>query len=222
MTLRSLVAAGLLLAMLVSVSAIPGGFVATVHAAPYTLETDATYAVTPDDGEVGVTVAVTFTNTTPDPAGKFSVFNEVELAVHDTASDVAASDDDGALEVAVAVEDEVNVATIGLREPLRFDETVTFELTYALADSDDPQLRVRPSLVIFPAWGFGTSSTVRVRVPVGYEVRVDGDTLTDSGDGLTSGAIGDPSAWLALVTALRPTEYASFDATVPLSGGTAD
>jgi len=55
---------------------------------------------------------------------------------------------------------------------------VELDLTYTLADGDDPQLRVRPSVVVFPAWGFGTTSEVTVTVPGGYEVRVDGDPLT--------------------------------------------
>ncbi|MBW3613662.1 MAG: hypothetical protein KY392_07375, partial [Chloroflexi bacterium] len=98
----------------------------------------------------------------------------------------------------------------------------TFELTYRLPDTDDPRLRVRPSVVVFPAWSFGTEGTVRVSVPDGYEVRVDGDPLTDEDGTYVSGDIEDPSQWLALVTALRPVEYMDIDTTVPLSGGTAD
>lgn len=203
------------------VSAMPG-LVAPVQAAEYTLVSDATYDVRPDEGEIGVTVQLTLTNTTPDPEGQFSVFSEIKVAIHDTATDVAASDTDGALEVAVAVEDDVNVATIELRDDLRFEEETGVELTYVLPDSDDPRLRVRSALVVFPAWSFGTSGEVGVSVPSGYEVRVDGDPLSESGGELTSGPIANPGEWLALVTALRPAEYTDFSATVPLEGGTAD
>ncbi len=192
------------------------------RAAEYTLETSATYDVRPDAGEIAVTVEVTFTNTTPDPSGQFSVFDEVKLAVHDAALDVTATDDDDALDVGIAIEDDVNVATIELRDDLRFEETATLELNYTLPDTDDAQLRVRPSLIVFPAWGFGTSSEVRVQLPTGYEVRADGDQLTEDGAALISGPIEDPTQWLALVTAVRPAEYAEFAATVPLTGGTAD
>ncbi len=192
------------------------------RAAEYTLETSATYDVRPDDGEIAVTVEVTFTNTTPDPSGQFSVFDEVKLAVHDAALDVTATDDDGDLDVVIAVEDDVNVATIELRDDVRFEETATLELSYALPDTDDAQLRVRPSLIVFPAWGFGTSSEVRVQLPTGYEVRADGDQLIEDGAALISGPIDDPTQWLALVTAVRPVEYAEFAAPVPLTGGTAD
>lgn len=193
-----------------------------VRAAEYTLETRASYVVRPAEGVIDVRVAVTFTNTTPDPDGQFSVFDELKIAVHDQATAVAAEDGEGELEVAVAVENEVNVATVALREDLRYEDSAELTLSWTLADSADPQLRVRPTVVVFPAWGFGTASEVRVEIPTGYEVRVDGDPLEQEGDVLTSGPIEDPSRWLALVSAVRPADYVHFDANVPLSGGTAD
>lgn len=214
---------GVLLASLVlAVSAVPGGPVALVRGAEYTLDTSATYDVQPEARQVAVTVDVTFTNTTPDPPGQFSVFDEVKLAVQDQAAGAVASDAEGDLTVAVAVEQEVNVATIALRAPLRYEETTEFQLRYTLPDTEDPLLRVRPSLVVFPAWSFGTSGDVTVTVPVGFEVHVDGDRLTSSAAGLVSGDIADPTQWLALVTAVAEAAYATFDATVPLVGGTAD
>jgi len=193
-----------------------------VRAAEYTMETSAEYVVRPDDGAIDVSVAITFTNTTPDPDGQFSIFDEVKIAIHDEAAEVAAQDAEGELDVGVAVENDVNVATIALREDLRFEETAELSVTWTLPDSEDPQLRVRPSVVVFPAWGFGTASEVRVEIPAGYEVRVDGDLLAEDGDALSSGPIEDPSRWLALVTAVRPVDYVNIDANVPLGGGTAD
>jgi hypothetical protein len=211
-----------LLAAVLAVVGSPAGPARPVAAAEYTLETSAAYNVRPDEGTIGVTIQITFTNTTPDPSGQFSVFDQVKLAVHDDAAEVTASDDDGALDVAVKVENEVNVATVALRDGLRFEESVDLELHYTLRDGDDPQLRVRPSVVVFPAWSFGTTSQVSVAIPSGYDVRIDGDELTQADGQLVSGPIENPAAWLALVTATRPTEYATFEATVPLAGGTAD
>lgn len=209
-----------LLAVLAAI--IPGPHTTVSLAAEYTLETEATYDVRPADGEIRVTVSVSFTNTTPDPDGQFSVFDDVKLAIHDDAAAVTATDGDDELEVEVAVENDVNVATVVLADELRFEETATFDLAYTLADSADPQLRIRPSVIVFPAWGFGTTSAVRVSLPAGYEVRVDGDPLTEESGSLVSGPIEDPSRWLALVTATQPAEYIDVDATVPLAGGTAD
>jgi len=202
-------------------SALPGS-AGRVRAAEYTLASDANYDVRPSDRTIDVGVELTFTNTTPNPAGGFSVFDELSVAIQDQATEVAASDDEGELDVSVAVENGVNVATVQLRDGLRYQEDATVELTYQLPDTDDPRLRVRPSVVVFPAWSFGTSGEVTVTIPTGYEVRVDGDSLTADGATLTSGPIDDPSAWLALVTAVHADEYTEYEANIPLHGGTAD
>ena len=218
--LRALVST-LLVAILAT--SLPGGAVRHAAAAEFTLDTSVTYDVRPEERLVDVAVHVTFTNTAPDTETEFSVFPEILLGVHDGVTAATASDAAGDLEVAVAVNDEgVNVATIALREGVRFEETVEVDVRYALADGNDPQLRVRPSVIVFPAWGFGTSSEVTVTLPGGYEVRVDGDPLTEADGRLVSGPIGNPTQWLALVTAIRPAEYTTFNATVPLAGGTAD
>ena len=212
--------------LLVLVAAV--GWLAGVEARPvvavdgYELETAARYDVRIDSSLIGVQVQVEFTNTTPDPAGRFSVFEELKLAIHDEAERVSARDEGGALDVGVSEENGVNVATIALRDGVRYEDTAVLALTYVLPDTDSAQLRVRPSVVVFPAWGFGTTGTVEVLIPTGYEIRVDGDALTEEGGALVSGTIPDPSAWLALVTAVRPAEYAEHDAVVPLAGGTAD
>lgn len=211
-----------LVALAFAATATPGGPVRPAAAAEYTLETTATYDVRPDAGQIGVAIQMTFTNTTPDPEGRFSVFSEIKLAIHDGATAVTATDGDGELDVSVAAEDGVTVATVALSEELRFEESVDLELRYTIEDGADPQLRIRPSVVVFPAWGFGTTSEVSVSIPNGYEVRIDGDSLSESAGRLVSGAIDDPARWLALVTATRPVEYTSFDANVPLGGGTAD
>ena len=211
-----------LLAIVLAVIAVPAGPTGPVAAAGYELETSAAYDVRPGEGEILVTVQITFTNTTPDPAGQFSVFDQIKLAVHDAATDVTASDDQGALEVLVRVEDGVNVANVALRDDLRFEESVELELAYRLADGTDPQVRVRPSVIVFPAWSFGLASEVSIRIPNGYDIRIDGDELTEAGGRLVSGPIANPAEWLALVTATRPADYATFQATVPLAGGTAD
>ena len=175
-------------------SALPGSAGPARAADEYTLESAATYDLRPDEGAIGVIVQLTLTNTTPDPEGQFSVFSEIKVAIHDGATDVAASDGDGDLDVAVAVEDGVNVATIALRDDVRFEQEAAVELRYTLPDTaDDPHQRVRSALVVFPAWSFGTSGTVAVTIPAGYEMRVDGDPMTEEGGQLVSGQIDDPA-----------------------------
>jgi hypothetical protein len=214
-----LVVAALLVAALAPLGLAP----APALGAEYTMKTAARYVVEPEARRALVSVEVTFTNTTPDPAGQFSLFPSVELAIHDTATDVAATDDEGDLEVTAAARDGVNVATVTLRDPLRFEEAATFRLTYTLPDGPGPQLRIRPSIVVLPIWSFGTSGTVSVELPSDYTVRADGDPLTARREGaasiLESGAIADPTKWLALVSADRATSYETLKGSADLVSG---
>jgi hypothetical protein len=224
---RRLPIPGLLLALLLALAAPLANPPSLRAADAYKLATTVHYAVDPAAGSIAVTVDVTFTNETPDPKGAFSVFETVPLAIHDIAASVAARDAKGALKVEVARNaQDVNVATVTLRDPLRYQKQATFSLTYQLPDGKDAAVRVRPSVVIFPVWSFGTSSQVTVDLPADYEVRADGDALTASREGdvthLTSGPIADPTHWLALVSADRATAMVTASRSVPLSGGTVD
>jgi hypothetical protein len=218
-------AAAVLCAVALGATVVPG-IPSPVAAAEYTLESSASYDIRTNAREVGVRVALDFTNTTPDPAGQFSVFGEIQLAVQDGATRFVARDGDGRLTVTDGTRRvagaTVHVATIELRAPLRYQDSVSVELRYALPDGASARVRVRPSVAIFPAWSFGTSGEVSVEIPQGYEMRVDGDPLTEDGDVLVSGPIDDPAAWVAHVTAVAPPAFADHEATVPLEGGTAD
>ena len=160
------------------------------------------------------------------PAGQVSVFRTIRVGIHDHAAAVTARDASGALKVTTAVTGGVNVATITPRSPVAYNKLARLTLAYELRDGDDPAILVGPHLVSFPAWGFGTSSEVRVELPSDYEVRVDGDDLEASVEGdttvLTSGPISDPRHWLAHVGATREPSYETLQQAVPLAGGTAD
>ena len=223
---RRLVLAGAALMLIACAVVVPQPAVAAGD--EYRMETKATYLVQPAKRAIAVSVKVTFTNTTPDPQGKFSVFEFVPMALQDGAASVAAKDAKGALKVALArdTKNDVNVATVSLRDPLRFNKSTVFTLSYTLPDGAVPSLRVRPSAIVFPAWSFGTKGDVRIDLPSAYEVVADGDLLSASLSGdttvLQSGAIATPGSWLALVTATRPSAYVTLSRTVPLKGGSAD
>lgn len=190
------------------------------------MATIADYAVDPAAGEIAVSVAVKFTNTLPDPTGQVSAFTHVDLAIQESASAVAASDDAGQLQVDVQARDGAQVASVMTRSRVRYNQSVSFILTYRLADGGAPELHVRAGVVKFVAWGFGTSSQVSVRLPAAYEARADGDEMSTDQDGaslvLTSGPIPDPARWLALITAVLPRDYVTLSASVPLASGTVD
>ena len=195
-------------------------------AAAYVLSTRATYTLQPDARRIDVAVAATLTNTTPNPPGQFSVFDELKLAVQDGASAVSAHDASGALTAKLARENGVNVITATLRSGIRYGKHANISIGYQLADGAAEGLRVRPSAVAFSAWGFGTAAEVTVAVPAGYEVQTDGDPVTagtgPDGTTLTSGPIADPTRWLATILATHATQYTTTDRQITLDGGTMD
>src|SRR5207237_5428688 len=134
----------------------------------------------------------------------------------------------GSLRVTLARQASRTVATVALRAPLRHRRSAAFTLTYRLADGANPQVRVRASSVLVPVWGFGTTSTVSVRLPAAYTPRVIGGPLASTTQHdqivLSSGPIRDPPAWSALLVAAAtgPTEYVTVGRHVALAGGTVD
>ncbi len=220
-----LLVAATLLASWLGVAASP---VAVRGANPYAMATVATYTVDPDAGVVDVSVAVTFTNTTPDPAGRYSVFRSVPIPVQDGAQMVAAHDGSGALTAELGGSGSAGgtVATVSLRTPLRYRKVATFTFAYRLADGANPRIRVRGSAIVVPIWSYGTSGSVTVHLPLGFTVATRGATLTAApapdATVLSSGPIEDPATWLALLTATRPAAYETVTRSVPLEGGTMD
>ena len=195
-------------------------------AAPYLLGTDALYRLDAAAAAVEATITVTFTNTTPNPTGSFSSFGSVPLSLQAGASGVVARDGKGSLRITLARQASRTIATVVLRAALRYRQTAAFTLTYRLADGANPQVRVRPSSLMLPVWGFGTTSNVTVRLPVGYTARVLAGALASSTQRdqivLSSGAIRDPPHWSALLVAAKPADYVAVNRRVPLSGGTVD
>lgn len=190
------------------------------------MATKATYEVAPDERQVAVSVDVTFENTTPDPSGQFSLFEVVDLALQEGATEISARDSEGSLTVDTAHKDGYVIASVHPRQGVRYQKTAVFTVAYELADGAAPGLRIRPSVVAFPVWSFGTSGSVEVTIPDRYEVTVDGNDLTpERGDGvvvLASGDIDDPTAWLARLVAIGPSSYQTRSRAVPLGGATVD
>jgi hypothetical protein len=222
---RPLVAALLLGALLAAASVAPG-LPPLARAAEFTMSTAATYSVEPDDGRVAVSVRVTFENTSPDPAGEFSVFNVIDLAIQPGASDLGARDGTGALTVTPTARDGYVQASVRPRQGVRYGDEVTFTLRYSIPDGAAGGVRVGQSLVSFAVWGFGTSGRVTVNLPGSYEVSLDGDEMTAeraaSGWVLESGAIEEPANWLAQLVAVGEASHQTSTRAVPLRAATVD
>lgn len=213
-----------ILAAALSFAALASLVTAPAAAAParYRLLTSAAYRVDVGNRNVHVGVEVAFTNTTPDPPGRYSVFDSAELAIHDGASAVTARDARGDLRVARTRASGVNVASVTLRAPLRYNQTARFRLAYDLPDGSQADVRVRASVVTLPVWSFGTRSEVTLDLPAAYTVRVAGDpmraTTTGATTRLSSGTIPDPAGWLALVSGEQATDRVTARRTVQLGG----
>jgi hypothetical protein len=214
-----------ILAAWLAVSLLPG-VAPAARGADYTMQTRATYEVEPARERVAVSVRVRFKNTTPNPAGEFSVFEVIDLALQPGATDVVARDSRGGLRVTETERDGYVQASVRPRRALRFRDQTAFTLTYRIPDGAAPGTRVRASLIAFPAWSFGTSGSVTVSVPGSYEVSVAGDELaaerTAAGWELVSGPIEDPSRWVAQVIAAGEASHEVASRPVPLTGGTVD
>jgi hypothetical protein len=210
------------LALAAAAALLPAG---SAHAADYIMATVAHYSVDQAAGQIAVRIEVAFSNTTPNPPGQLSGFDHIEIAVHPGASQVSAADADGHLTVQLAQRDGIEYASVAPRSRVGSGDGVDFTLSYRLADGT-PDVHVRPQVVQFPAWGFGTSSAVTVDLPAGYEFQADGGQLTGATDGqgthLASGPISDPAAWVAYVTATTAMTYTTLSRTVALGSGTVE
>jgi len=209
-----------------------GLLVGAVCAAPasadagYTMQTTAHYVVDATARRINVTVTVDFKNTTPDAGGRLSVFDRIELPVQEGASQPGAADSEGQLPVAISVRDGITVASVGPRTRVRFGQESRFTLTFVLADAAATDLHVRPEVVQFAAWGFGTASDVTIDLPPTLVVQTSGDPLaTDAGPvriRLTSGPIPDPTTWLVRLTATGQITFTTVSRRVSLASATVD
>jgi hypothetical protein len=206
-----------------AVTAIPD---AALAAQPFTMRTDATYRVDPTAHRVMVTMGVTFTNTTPDTPGIFSLYSSIPISLQAGASRVSARDASGALGVSVLAGRSRTLATIRLRSSLRYLRSAKFTVSYRLTDGASASVRVRPSMVVVPVWCFGTDGSTSVQVPTGFSTQVTGAKMVATssrlGTQLASGRVANPGHWRALVTAAQPPVYSSVTRSVPLVGGTVD
>jgi len=208
-----------------TVAALSAGSSPARAATGYTMETHVRYRVDATARQVAVSVEVVFTNTTPDTGGASSGFDEVDLAVHEGASQLEAEDATGPLSVSLLT-DDVAHASVSMRSRVGADATASFVLRYVL-DDGAPDVHVRPQVVQFSAWGIGTSGDVSVEVPADYEVSSAGQEMTVRDEGavtiLESGPIADPAAWAVRISGVGDSStYVTQSASVALASGTVD
>ena len=205
-----------------------------VRAAPdLQLVTHATYDLLPAEKRIHVTVDASATNLRPDPPDGRYYYTAARFDVQPAIRNLAAFSGSSTLAArVVSSTKEFTVIEVAFGQGLFHGSTYGFTFGYDIVDPGGvPQrdVRVAASLVAFPVWAFGSEGTagssVSVIVPAGYAVTVEAGNLATSRTSngatvLSSGAIADPAAFYAYLTAERPGAFHETTATVKLPDGT--
>jgi hypothetical protein len=208
-------------ALAVALGTIGGGPAAPSVAAAtpsVTLVTSSTYDVLPAEHRVAVSVGITATSHLQDTVTRRYYVDRAYLVVLPGATNLHLTGPAGAPSVSVTARGAAGT-TLLLRfgTQLGSGKTLALTLTFDLVDPGGPPdraLRISSSLVAFQAWAFGTDgvagTTVRVRLPAGYEALVGRGPLgapTTEEDGhvdLDSGPLTTPGTFVADIFADRP------------------
>jgi hypothetical protein len=193
-----------------------------------TLVTDAAYVVQPDRGRVAVRVAITATNHRHDTLTKRYYYRTAILAVLPLTSGFKLTADAGSPRVSVVERHpSYTLLKLDLGSRLRSGASRSLVLTFNLVDpggAPDRPVRISPTLVSFYAWAFATADTpgssVSVTFPASYTVTIGRGPLTgptvgaDGSQTWTSGPLDLPLAFVADLTADRPSDYVEADRSV--------
>lgn len=225
----------LAIALVLAVMAPVAGLVvpAAVSAADpgLTVVTDATYTVRPEDGNVGVSVAITARNRTSETRTRRFFFDHTFLAVQPGATNLRISGPKDARVKAARRTGDSTLLRIDFGSRLYSGKAATMKLAFDLpgqGESASRQVRVGSSLVTLPVWAFASNgargSSVEVRFPPGWDVAVESgelprrETTADGGTLLGAGPIAAPLDFFAFVSAERPAVYVDRPLTVPVEG----
>jgi len=229
------VGTALAIALALVVFAPPAGLVepapASAAGPDLTVVTDATYTVRPEDGDVGVAVAISARNRTSESRTRRFFFDHTFLAVQPGATNVRITGPKGArVRVAKRTEDST-LLRIDFGSRLYSGKGTTLKLGFDLpgqGEGASPQVRVGSGLVTLPVWAFASNSargsSVEVRFPPGWDVAVESGELprratsADGGTVLGAGPLAAPLDFFAFVSAQRPAIYVDRPQTVPVEG----
>lgn len=231
------IASGLALATLGAPALAPVLQPATASAATpgLTVAGATTYDAVPAQGKVTVSSVLTVTNHLKDTVTKRLYFRTAIVTVLPGTSGFKLTGGSSKPRVSVAKRTSTYVnLKIDFGANLAAGRTTTLTLTFDLKDpggAPDRPVRISPSLLSFAAWAIAapgtTGGSVVVRLPTGYTATIGQGPLTgpvDDGAGhevYSSGPLQNPTAFVADVTADRPTDYAETTESVTLDSGTA-
>jgi hypothetical protein len=212
---------GTLLAMLVAWS--PASVQPAFAAGSLGVQARTTYAVDPGSAAVHVAIDYVVTNNKSNTTTMLYYYRTLSLGVQPGASNLRAADGSGGLSTSSTSHPGYTAVQLRLRANLYAHRSTSFTLRYELRGgkprSASP-IRVGRAFVTFGVWAFGDrgDASVEVRVPAGFTVSLDGDSMTT-----TSGASGtvlratpsDPDRFFTIVTGDDPAEFDQHKLSLP-------
>ncbi len=200
-----------------------------------TMVTNAVYTIRPDDGRVGVAVAIEARNRTTETRTRRFYFDHAFLAVQPGAVNPRLTGAPGAHARVSTRTGKSTLLRLDFGARLYSGKSVSLRLSFDLPGTGktaSPQVRVGASLVTLPVWAFASTgaegSTVTVKFPGGWDVAVESGDLARreiAGTGgvvLESGPIASPLTYFAYVTAERPAVFSGQSITIPVGDRQAD
>lgn len=212
---------GTLLATLVAWS--PPAAQTALAAGSLGVQARTTYTVDPGDAVVHVAIDYTVTNNKSNTATMLFYYRTLSLGVQPGASSVRAADAVGGLSTSATSHAGYTAVELRLRANLYAHRSTSFTLRYEL-DGGTPRstspIRVGRAFVTFGVWAFGDrgNGTVEVRVPAGFAVSLDGDSMTTTGG--SSGTVlradpASPDTFFTVVTGDDPDEFDQHELALP-------
>ena len=210
---------------------LPGGHVTQAADRGLVVIAQTLYGALPEQRRVHVSIDAVATSYTPNPADGLSYYPATEFAAQPGATNFVASSGGEPLAVDVDRSDPDFVGvTVTFADGVFFEESYPYQVEFDLPDpggTQDRDVRISPSIVAFPVWAFGTvgepGSSITVVLPAGFRATVQGETMTpSSGAGgevvLASGALDDPFAFFAYLSADRPGAFSDTRISVDVGG----
>ncbi|HEX5396707.1 MAG TPA: hypothetical protein VFX74_06395 [Candidatus Limnocylindria bacterium] len=192
-----------------------------------------TYQLLPDQGRVHVRIDATATSHEPD-TDDGRVITGLTFSVQPGIANLVATSDGTRLAARITQRtDEFTDVELTFGQPLHFEDSYRYRVSFDLVDPGGAagrDIRIGRSVVAFPAWAFGSSNvpggSVRIDVPAGYNVSVEGTQMASSGGGdqpttLRAERLPDPFAFFAYISADRPGAFSETPLSVSLGDRTA-
>ncbi len=198
-----------------------------------TIVTTARYTVPPEQKRVRVVVDVTIANHRADTIANRYYYDHAFLAVQPgVASPSVVTGPKGASVVVSSKSTDATILRLNFGAKLYGGHSTAFRFAFNLVDTGSSArrlIRVGTSLITFPVWAYAsdgaTGSKVTVRFPSGYDVTVESGafatrtTASDGGVVLATGALANPVAFFAYLSAQQPATYSTSQLSVAMPGG---